>query len=245
MGVSLPFAAFFTERPPAGAGQFCNDRLSPHVRAHDEGPWEEPNLSIPVFLHAQRCCEPASRGLPQCSPRNEEEEKAAAAHCRDFFAAYVIRPRGASPRRPHRRLYQTSRPESSWPASTSKLKGRLTRWTLGIRPVSKAGDALPLFPTASVDTIGASGPAQAGGPTIKGQTDQGGTVRGPIENRLNAGTRNAPSAAPVGTPRTTPGAFTTTIAAATSSPTITGDHSKYEQMLCKKGEYIYIFLCVP
>ena len=77
-------------------------------------------------------------------------------------------------------LHQTSRLQDFLADFHVEWEKRLTRWTLGVRHALEAGDALPPFPTATADSLGAVGPWLEGEALLIGRNGQGGTAGGAI-----------------------------------------------------------------
>ena len=109
---------------------------------------------------------------------------------------------------PNRRLYIGPHVQEFLAGLHVEREECLIRWTLGVRHALEAGDALPPFPTATVDTLVAVGPGMDGEPLIMGRNGQGRTAGGAIVNRQTTGNRDATLKRQVGNPRTTPSADT-------------------------------------
>ena len=94
---------------------------------------------------------------------------------------------------PNRRFYIGPHVQEFLAGLQVEWEERLTRWTLGVRHALEVGDALPPFPTATADTLGAVSPGLEGEPLILGRSGQGGTAGGAIENRQTTENRDTTS----------------------------------------------------
>ena len=186
------------------------------VRAHGRNPTSSCVLCS-LFSHALGLPQEAYLGFPRI-----REWEMAAAHYRERFAAYTIQPQDILLRLQNRRLHIGHHAQEFLAGPCVKQEERLTRWTLGVRHTLEVGDALPPFPTATADTLGAEGPGPEGEPLIMGRNDQGGTAGGVIESGQTTENRDTTSERQVGTSRSTLSAATSP-ATATSTPTFEGE----------------------
>ena len=145
-------------------------------------------------------------------PRSREWQ-AAASYYYEVFAAYAIRAQDILLRLPNRRIYILPHVQEFLAGLDSTWEDRLTRWTLRVRNVLEAGDALPPFPTAewnlgaqteleagdelppfptaARDTPEGMDPGVESGPQTREQVEHGGAVGSTAGSRHAEGDRDA------------------------------------------------------
>ena len=155
-----------------------HDTFEEMVRTHGSSPTSSFLL---CFLFGDAPGLPQGAYLDFLRPR---EWRAAAAHYREIFTAYVIRPQDTVLRLPNRRIYILPHVQECLAGLDSTWEDRLTRWTPGVRNASDEGEALPPFPTAEW-TLGSQNELPPS-PTTAGVTPEG-TDPALESNSLTAG----------------------------------------------------------
>ena len=129
---------------------------------------------LPCSLFCDALDRPQGAYLDFSRPR---EWETASGRYRTLFAAYAIQPQDILLRIQNQRIYIAPHVQQCLVGLDAECEERLTRWTLGVRSASEAGNALPSFSTAMAATPERTDRTLENDPLHTGPTEQGGAAR--------------------------------------------------------------------